>query len=194
MSFALWWALVSLPGGIWPSFGTSGVAGSPSGGSKPPIYPLEGHSSTCSIATGPCATEPRHKAGHGRFSPEILGFGGHPAGRWAFRGSTEGTCTALLGMLQPHGLRKVGRHEDPGRDLAQSEPTWANTDWATNSKRLKWTYNGDPRCAALESATVTWNGDGASMQSEPPTSYAFAEAAASQNGVAPTSPTTASSK
>ena len=27
MSFALWWALVSLPGGIWPSFGTSGVAG-----------------------------------------------------------------------------------------------------------------------------------------------------------------------
>jgi hypothetical protein len=27
VSFALWWALVSLPGGIWPSFGTSGVYG-----------------------------------------------------------------------------------------------------------------------------------------------------------------------
>lgn len=28
MSFALWWALVTLPGGIWPSFGSSGTSGS----------------------------------------------------------------------------------------------------------------------------------------------------------------------
>lgn len=40
MSFALWWALVTLPGGIWPSFGTSGTYASTRWWVQTPNQPL----------------------------------------------------------------------------------------------------------------------------------------------------------